>query len=459
MARDVIHEVYEPRKERIEMESLLKSLRTQSKTNLERFPLIKEPNPLPAVILDHQLLRYIHRNAISNACKYGKVGGVVKTVVRYDKQTKRFEMDVINLPGGKHAFLLQLDSNAVEEVFSPGTRLHPGLGEDAPSDDALKKHSSGDGAWIMQKCAHILKGKCFIKFESHRTVFSLRIQDVPFFSKKQQHLLRTYSRFQIPNNTWGIALDDSKIQRKLLDRFLSMVGVGASRRVVLGKDTEEVLGFNSFLQNLVMTNPDDRFLVIVDENLDIVDNGCHERTVSGSVFVKRLREDLDPRDEARLLTLVRSANDSKEDIDLYNQRAHGFLPKAPIKRDKVSEMLQPLWAQRFSEDAAINGIVTAEGDTEDDSDEYIPLRDDMTKAIDFIDALMLHDEDEESAIATRWPVIREKIHSLRGDLMTMTSNARVKTTLEAMEKLGGEAVPFELVERWKLIRSLIVSMI
>jgi len=40
-----------------------------------------------------------------------------------------------------------------------------------------------------------------------------------------------------------------------------------------------------------------------------------------------------------MIALVRSANDSSSDIAIYNKRAHGFLPKAPIKREKVINCL------------------------------------------------------------------------------------------------------------------------
>jgi signal transduction histidine kinase len=39
--------------------------------SLECFPL------LPRLALDRQLLRYIYRNAVSNACKYGKPDGLL----------------------------------------------------------------------------------------------------------------------------------------------------------------------------------------------------------------------------------------------------------------------------------------------------------------------------------------------------------------------------------------------
>ena len=40
------------------------------------------------------------------------------------------------------------------------------------------------------------------------------------------------------------------------------------------------------------------------------------------------RERLSPAEESRLLVLIRSANDSADDVMSYLERAHGFLSKA-----------------------------------------------------------------------------------------------------------------------------------
>jgi len=85
----------------------------------------------------------------------------------------------------------------------------------------------------------------------------------------------------------------------------------------------------------------------VDENLDVVDESSNPSTISGSLCVQNIRERLSEEAERRIFALIRSANDSSSDIAMYNTRAHGFLPKAPIKRDKINEVLAPLWRKRF----------------------------------------------------------------------------------------------------------------
>jgi hypothetical protein len=220
----------------------------------------------------------------------------------------------------------------------------------------------------------------------------------------------------------------------------------------MGKDAEEVLGFNDFLEETIRENPNDNFLVIVDENLDILEGGAHQKTVSGSSLVKLLRERLNPNDEKRMLALVRSANDSAEDVALYKSRAHGFLPKAPLQKDRILELIQPWWLERFPSDTLTRGPLIEE----DDPEGFHVSSADLMKSVEVVDALLLGDE---ASLAARWPAIREKIHALKGDIKTMKRNARVTTILEALEKLRGNALPDELVERWRLIRSLIVSIL
>lgn len=98
MARDVIHEVYQAKKEQVDVMALL----ANSRMGVGNFPLESANAQMPTVVLDPQLVGYIHRNAISNACKYGKQGGEVRTIVAYLESSREFQMKVINEPGDGH---------------------------------------------------------------------------------------------------------------------------------------------------------------------------------------------------------------------------------------------------------------------------------------------------------------------------------------------------------------------
>eukprot|EP00588_Corethron_pennatum_P033791 CAMPEP_0194349780 /NCGR_PEP_ID=MMETSP0171-20130528/107281_1 /TAXON_ID=218684 /ORGANISM="Corethron pennatum, Strain L29A3" /LENGTH=800 /DNA_ID=CAMNT_0039117273 /DNA_START=44 /DNA_END=2444 /DNA_ORIENTATION=+ len=330
MARDVIHDCYKPKIERVNINALMS--RGLEKQN-ERFPLATDPSPMPMLMLDQQLLKYIYRNAISNACKYGKKGGAVTTTAKFDKNTGLLNVTVINLPGENYDKILNMGDEAKEAVFSPGRRLNNDILKDKSSK--LISHSSGDGAWIMRKCANTLGGDCDIKFEPKRTVFLFSCPAETFEDAMKLSHSGDKVKFHIPPESWGIAIDDSKVQRKLLKRFLKIAGISESRSIVQGETAEEIHNFDDFVIQLIDQHPNDYFLLIVDENLDIMEDSTHSVTVSGSLCIESIRRQILPEQERRLLALVRSANDSAQDVALYNSRAHGFLPKAPLRKENI----------------------------------------------------------------------------------------------------------------------------
>jgi len=454
MARDVLHGVYEPKAEEVDVKHVLSRRETANET---RFPFLVNPYPFPRLLLDPQLLRYIHRNAVSNAIKYGRPGGAVTTDIHYDSIREELRVTVVNEPGRGHQRLLELNQQDVDKIFLAGTRLEANVESVASDEGSFVSTSAGDGAWIMQRCARVMGGHCFIKFEYQRTIFSLYCPSKTW-SKVPDVISVTEGPtiFALPTNTWGVAIDDSGIQRKLLNRFLKLAGVTEERRIVLGSNSEEVLGFTNFLGNLVKENPSDKFLVIVDENLDILDGGMHQQTVSGSMCIKALREELDKSDEDRLLALVRSANDSSEDVMLYKERAHGFLPKAPIQKDKVLDLIEPWWNERFPNDSSARVRIDPNYDSEFLS--FAISLEDLMETIELVDDRISESTESEMELKKNWPGIREKLHILKGDLKTMKQTSLVRRILVHMEQLRGEKVPDDLSGRWTKIRNLIISM-
>ena len=106
----------------------------------------------------------------------------------------------------------------------------------------IPNHS--DGAWISRKCAKTLGGECSIVFEKDRTVFTLRCPAKVFELKKNSTMMDDLSNFALPPNTIGIAIDDSRIQRKLMHKFFSLLKIPIKDQIVSGADSEEILGFN-----------------------------------------------------------------------------------------------------------------------------------------------------------------------------------------------------------------------
>lgn len=113
-------------------------------------------------------------------------------------------------------------------------------------------------------------------------------------------------------------------------------------------------------------HPNDHFLLIVDENLDVEmdDVDLKHSCVSGSLLVQKLRYRLLPEQERQVMALIRSANDSSHDIAIYKSRSHGFIPKAPIKKDKISAILAPIWHDRYAaleDDRSVTSSVHSAG--------------------------------------------------------------------------------------------------
>jgi signal transduction histidine kinase len=469
MSRDVVHERYELNQQRITVSQILAPMRRQSLASRHRFPFFLDPDPFPEIIMDPRLLRYIHRNAVSNACRYGKPGGVVTT--RIILQGDWLQLEVVNLPGDKHDKLVELSEETAARVFLPGTQLHREI--NASADEGalhLKFPSAGDGAWIMQKCAKNLGGKCTIRFDPTQTVFTMRCPAIAHMGKGQIQRSQDTKSFALPETTFGIVIDDSGIQRKLMDRFLALLGINKVKRRILGKDAEEIVGFGPFLEQMVRENPEAQFLVIVDENLDIVD-GVRHQTVSGSQLISQVRDNLSSSEESRMLALVRSANDSAEDVALYKSRAHGFIYKAPLKNDGVLQMIEPLWKERFPlHQVKETGAEVSQNSVNDEELAIAPTAEDLMKTIEAIDALCLVMRSmeaidalcmggaKEASLDGMWPTVREELHKLKGDLKTLSSSPRMETILEAFDDMKTKNSPEELSERWRLVRSLILSV-
>ena len=337
MARDVINEVYQPRFESVDVIALLRSSYSNSKG---MFPIHSKQSDLPYLKLDRQLLRYIHRNAVSNGCKYGRQGEKILSFVTYNSETTEFELQVINSPGEGHEKLLSLSAQMINDaVFEQGMRLHDHL--------RIKDRfvSAGDGAWIAQKCAKAMGGSCSIKFENDATIFSFKCPTEPLMPLEK---VETHN-WTVPPDTIGVAVDDSKIQRKLLKRILGCVGIADEKMRILGESASDIFGFENTILGLLESHPNSKILCIVDENLDYGGKNADEVVVmSGSKTLKDLLTALSREDERRILALVRSANDSASDLAMYLSRSHGFFPKAPMNRERVREIIAPMWTDRYN---------------------------------------------------------------------------------------------------------------
>jgi signal transduction histidine kinase len=453
MARDVIHEMYVPRLERIDVNRILTQTRGYRAT-VGQFALVCRPSPLPILLSDQGLFKCIHSNAVRNAIKYGKPGGKITTEATYNSEKGEFMMRVINLPGPGHDKLVAMGERASDLVFSHGTRLHK------DSDMGKRSYSAGDGAWIVRKCATILRGSVSISFEADRTVFEFQAP-----VKVHDAMSTDADQFHLPHGVWGIGIDDSKIQRKLLRRIFLHAGVHEHHQIILGHKPEEIANFVDFVVDFVNSHPCDRFFLIADENLEMDGDTSGHETVSGSECIKQIRNSLSPEKEKMILALVRSANDSPQDLALYTSRAHGYLPKVPLQGSGVRETVSPLWKQRFpsemedshGEETASEGTLSRIASLENLRDLTLISPMELLAELEQIDTLCIR--NHENGTQDRWPIIWDKLHQLKGDLKSMNLDEKFNSTIQLIETLRGESHPADFMSTWLRIRSDVVSFI
>lgn len=370
-------------------------------------------------------------------------------------------MDVINEPGPWNDVLTSMGDKAAKTVFAQGQRLHV----HRTGDDAEKQISTGDGAWIMQKCAKTMGGECSIRFEPHQTVFTFRCKVNPYTLPWKAN-----AEFQLPPETWGIGFDDSTIQRKLMKRIFQYAGVDEERIIVKGKDASDIKELDRMLAKILSRDERCNILVLMDENLDY-DNAGDAIRMSGSKYSERALQKLHPTHRDRVFLLVRSANDADSDIALYKKRTHGFFPKATIRKDRVRELLAPAWFERFPDQAVPEMITTADMSDESDVETEVTSTGEIHKCSDSGEKSYCSIEEatkEEIAAATRsldrdiknkgdWGVTWSKLHSLKGDLLALEHNANIELCISFINQLRGDDRPKDLEETWKGLHAAVLK--
>ncbi|KAL7549040.1 hypothetical protein ACHAWF_012302 [Thalassiosira exigua] len=278
-------------------------------------------------------------------------------------------------------------------------------------------------------------------------------QDDDTASRVEEESLPDYHDFRLPPNTFAIGIDDSGIQRKLLGKFFSFAGLPEDHIKVVGDGHDEVMGFEDYCVHFAENHIDDYVFLVVDENLDYQDGGKH-MTISGSLCAANIRRSLSSKLERRMFILIRSANDSSSDIAIYNARAHGFLPKAPIKPAKIKEVIAPLWLKRFPP-SQFGEAIDLRSNVEACVDENIASSsDDIAQKIVYVDTLFA-----QNAHVADLPQIKDSLHELKGDLLTFHSNESVVSIIGHINLILVTQLPETIAERWSSVRDEINDML
>ena len=450
IASDVVYGVHEARPVPIKLDhELLQSWGQGGDSS--RFPVTTSPAALPIVYTDPRLLRHIYRNAITNAVKYGKRNGLVATEV--EQHEEWLVLRVINEPGDRHAELRRLQPSS---IFEKGTRFHP--------DHPTVVSSKGDGAWIMQRCAECLQGSCTIAFEPHRTVFELRCEAHVRHEKAMldDESILDYSK--LAEGVWAIGIDDCDLQRMVLEHIFARVGVPAMRTQVWGAEVEHMERLTEKLVELVEGLPaGDRLLAIVDENLDLP-APC-STTISGSASLQQARERLGAASEAKLICLVRSANDSPDDVRLYMERAHGFLPKVPVEPDYRAVLRT--WVRRFGKDSLTTSRPAYEGGAASE----VLTTPHLTRAAADAELRKVIRLIQDNLASMTWSEMCRWLHHIKGVAVTVMAADSSSDAPTSAEAIIAEIIaeieslhplterPSNFVGRWALLSEMIADLL
>ena len=107
--------------------------------------------------------------------------------------------------------------------------------QEAPHNDTIDATAKSAGSGVLGKIATAFKEEVLSSnppaSQDKAVVFEEKEEDKPV----------DYSDFRIPSNTYAIAIDDSKIQRKLLGKIFEHAGIPEDRCTIVGDGYEEIM--------------------------------------------------------------------------------------------------------------------------------------------------------------------------------------------------------------------------
>jgi hypothetical protein len=140
------------------------------------------------------------------------------------------------------------------------------------------------------------------------------------------------------------------------------------------------------------------------------------------------------------------------DLNLYRKRSHGFLKKEPLKSGGLLDIVKPFWTDRFLQDVSTGSEQLTTHSLNDTL--HGPSEDDLRDSMRVIRALSLVDSDEK--MRRRWHPIRDRLHALKGDLMSMIAKDRLVDALKHIDNfLSHPTYPESFLLEWEVVEQIV----
>ena len=270
-----------------------------------------------------------------------------------------------------------------------------------------------------------------IRFLPEGTLFTFRCKVETCLSPND------LSGFSFPINAYFYVIDDSKVQRRLLAQQLQQIGIPAINCIVLGKDAEEITSIQETLHQEISDYPDYYYVIICDENLDYTQDGIRS-SVSGSEVCAWVTANI-PED-SKCLTFVRSANDSQQEIELYEQRAHGFISKS-AHRSQLKTLLASQWLKHF-------GVVGSKTEVEMDTTDIHELAQLFDEEFDqfwvAIEPLVGKHEGD-------WAKFWRELHKIKGSVLVIDCVEGGKEIAAQIDALRDNGFTGDFEQQWEVL--------
>lgn len=279
----------------------------------------------------------------------------------------------------------------------------------------------------MQQCAVALRGQCKISFEEDHTLFTLQCEVEVHSTPQFVHTLKLPSSFAL------VGVDDSKMQRVILGRLFKNLDLPASCTHLFGATYAEVVTCTESVGEIM--DKFDYTLCIFDQHLDYP-----EGTLYGTDLSKIVLE-MAKRKNRRVVTFIRSANDSSADVRMYREMATDSLPKKAMNRREFREIVVPHIVNAFG---SADGEI-AEADSEVNEMLSI-LQEELRPLLPGLVESKSQDPD--------WSNVWRSLHRIKGgcQVVEMNEASEVVATIDSWK---GESYP----EEWEVkVEDLIVKL-